>query len=82
MRVLDGDLKEQIRDELAQTKAREEGRKLLNETLDKIPPQIRAYQKERNRWRSHVRAAGETTRDDAGGSDSHHKCFGGRGRQV
>ncbi|MEE3371855.1 MAG: hypothetical protein VX346_21160, partial [Planctomycetota bacterium] len=53
-RVLDGDLREQIRGELAETKAREQARQLLTEKLDAILPKIRAYQRNRNRWRVHI----------------------------
>ena len=53
-RVLDDDLREQIRNELADNKAREQGQTTLREKLETILPQLRSYQRERNRWRVHV----------------------------
>ena len=53
-RVLDDDLRKEIRNELAETKAREQARQLLTEKLDAILPKIRAYQRNRNRWRVHI----------------------------
>ena len=69
-RVLDGDLREQIRGELAEAKAREQGRQLMTEKLETILPAVRSYQRKRNRWRVHIGRLLKQATDDEGAETS------------